>query len=452
MKLRVLVLLGSTCLLGCPGEETCAPYELNEELDRCVCPGTTIPPDEDGSCPSDAGVDAHADVHMDVPQDSGDTSDVGTDTEPLDAPVDARPPCDSATTLCGVEQLCSGGAYNCARLDSRRVACWGDNRYGIVGSRSTLGDVVTTPTQIVSISGAAILADELYCGDTHVCLRNGQDILCWGNSFGGQVGNGTTDAVNEIPSFVLNRPAETLTSVFIAFDGTCATFDDGTTWCWGSNRGQQLGAGPTTGPQPQMVRAPELDGADEITGGTDHICHRRGSSLRCAGWNSEGQLGDGTNDSSPVTVAVDVLGGATRVFGGGLSTCAIGTDNRVYCWGWAVTGNRNIPTVVAVPEGATQLRVSYYHVCAMVDGRPWCWGTNTSGQLGDGTASPRDAPVLVSVVDPSEVVDISIGWDHSCALMTNGSVRCWGDGERGALGNGRDVDSLSAVQVVARPR
>lgn len=438
MKLAVV---GSICVLWACRSVTCGDLELNEELDRCVCPGTVLPPSDDGVCPdmSDAGMDAATDVPLDIGLDT--SRDAPADVAESDS-NDAGPPCDRTTTLCEVQQLCGGGAYNCVRLTSGEVWCWGDNRDGVVGPE-TLGEVVSTPTRIVASSGSPLVASELICGDTHVCVQASDDVLCWGDSFLGQVGNGTTNLINSTPAFVMNRPAATLTTVWNIFAGSCAQFDDGSTHCWGNNRSSQLGAGPPAEPLLQMTRAPEFDGADEITGGYDHACERTGTAVRCAGRNTDGELGNGTNDQSLVTVAVDLE--SDTVVAGGNTTCAL-SDSRVHCWG-SIQG-ANTPQLVAVPEGTRVLRVGLNHACAIGD-ELWCWGSNASAQLGDRTDDPRSMPVLVSAVDPSDVVDVTLGWDHTCALLTDGSVRCWGNGERGELGNGAAMDSLSAVRVIA---
>ncbi len=449
-----LFTIGTLCLLwGCQSATCGDELELNEDLDRCVCPGTTTPPRDDGGCAVlDAGTDAPSDAGVDA-EDA--PTDAAADVAP-DIPLDVPPTCDSATTLCGVTSLCGGGAYNCALLESGQVYCWGDNRDGLVGPIEDLGETVSVPTRIRAISGSPLIVDELSCGDTHVCARTADDVLCWGDGLAGQIGNGATDEVNDTPSFVLNRPALETVRLHDANQGTCAAFGDGTKWCWGGNNQRQLGAGPPAGILREMTRAPELDTADEIAGGYDFICQRRGSEVRCAGANTEGQLGDGTNDPSPVTVRVDIE--ASAIGSGGFATCAIAGD-EVRCWGANFNGqlgsgpgaSSNAPVAVAIPEGATDLFAGLNHVCARVAEQLWCWGENDNGQLGDGSDTERVGPVLVSAVEAEEITHLTLGWEHTCGLLINGSVVCWGKGERGELGNGSTLDSTSAVRVVAPP-
>jgi alpha-tubulin suppressor-like RCC1 family protein len=100
-------------------------------------------------------------------------------------------------------------------------------------------------------------------------------------------------------------------------------------------------------------------------------------------------------------------------------------------------------------QGVTVARISAtnaLHTCAVsTAGRVWCWGFNASGQLGDGTTTTRDAPVLVAGITGATAVATSRS--TTCALVTGGAVRCWGRGTSGQLGNGASADSLTPVAV-----
>ena len=103
---------------------------------------------------------------------------------------------------------------------------------------------------------------------------------------------------------------------------------------------------------------------------------------------------------------------------------------------------------MGIPLGAQAIHSGRHHHCATYDDAIWCWGRNEFCTLGDGTTLARDAPVAVVVVDPERATSMALGWDHSCAVLENGGVLCWGQGTEGQLGNGGLGNSTTATVVV----
>jgi len=153
---------------------------------------------------------------------------------------------------------------------------------------------------------------------------------------------------------------------------------------------------------------------------------------------------------------------ATAVSVGFTDACALTSDGRVQCWGYNYYGNlgngtnnnSSTPVVVSGISGATAISSGTYHNCAVGAGTAKCWGWNSSGQLGDGTKTDSSVPVTVSGLS-SGVISVSAGGFFSCALMSTGTVKCWGYGVFGELGTGTsagynwvnvpvDVTSLSS--------
>ena len=165
--------------------------------------------------------------------------------------------------------------------------------------------------------------------------------------------------------------------------------------------------------------------------------------------------------------AVDTtLADVADVTTGAEFSCARLGNGQVRCWGYGAlhqlgnggTTDSSVPVVVSDPAGSgpltgvTQLSSGTNHSCAVVSGgQVRCWGDNDQGQLGDGTTTPRSRPVTVSndagTGALTGVTAVAAGEEHSCALKSNGQVRCWGDNSTGQLGDGTTTDRLRPVTV-----
>jgi alpha-tubulin suppressor-like RCC1 family protein len=173
------------------------------------------------------------------------------------------------------------------------------------------------------------------------------------------------------------------------------------------------------------------------------------ASVYCWGDGARGQLGDGTRDSSLAPVPVQALPATpSAVAVGGSEACALLTDGRVACWGSNGAGREMLrPTLVPSLRGASAIAVGIANACAVVAGGAVdCWGSNSNGQLGDGKATAASArPVRVIGVKTARA--LAAGLAHTCALLLNGNVDCWGANTNGELGNGQLADSNVPVPV-----
>lgn len=248
---------------------------------------------------------------------------------------------------------------------------------------------------------------------------------------------------------------------------------DGRVRCWGANDVGQLGLGntdPVSVSQKPSASAPvDLGGRTvALAAGGAHTCALLESgAVRCWGWNVHGQLGLGNtqpigDNEKPSAVAPVSLGAtATAISAGPGHSCAVLAGGAVRCWGHNLHGELGLghtrdvsstlePAAVepirlggaAVQISSGGLVLGEGHSCAvMANGQVRCWGYNNAGQLGYGHklwVGDDEHPESVEPVrlDSEAAVAIAAGGDHSCAALASGALRCWGSGATGALGNG----------------
>ena len=250
------------------------------------------------------------------------------------------------------------------------------------------------------------------------------------------------------------------TDVSAGMGHTCAVTTAGGVKCWGSGTDGRLGTGNTTS-YSYPVDVVGLSSVKAVAGSYDHTCALTTSGgVKCWGANDLGQLGNGNNTDSPTPVNVIGLGNGVVAISAGRGqnnghTCALMDDGRVKCWGSNSAGqlgdgtktDRNTPVYVDGLTRVAQISAGNTHTCSVTEaGVAQCWGSNSSGRLGDGTSKASLTPVDV-VGMPSGVAMISAGRDHSCAVTNAGAAYCWGRGSYGQLGNGETLGSLLPAGV-----
>ena len=249
-------------------------------------------------------------------------------------------------------------------------------------------------------------------------------------------------------------------------DHVCALIDPSTVRCWGRGWEGQLGRGyPATigDDEPGLAQGIDLGGvATQLAAGDEHACAVMDTGgLRCWGNGGNGRLGYGNEDTigddEHPSAAGDIpLDGAViQVAAGSRHTCALMADGAVRCWGNGSDGRLGYgnehPIGVDEPVSAAgevdvggqveQLVAGASHTCALLDnGKVRCWGNGEHGRLGYGNTScigDDEPPSAAGDIDMGgTVVELAAGGSHTCARLDTGAVRCWGQGSSGRLGQG----------------
>jgi len=372
-------------------------------------------------------------------------------TPPVLIPVMNTP--EALPPLLNIAAITAGYAHTCALTSGGGVKCWGRNDYG------QLGDGTTTERHTpVNVSGLASGVSAIATGMYHTCaLTSGGGVKCWGDNEDGQLGDGTT--TDRHTPVNVSGLASGVSAIAGGYEHTCALTSGGGAKCWGRNYWGQLGDGTTTDRHTPVNVSGLASGVSGIAGGYEHTCAlTSGGGVKCWGWNSSGQLGDGTTTDHHTPVNVSGLAsGVSAITAGGLHTCARTAGGGVKCWGNneygqmgdGTTTTRLTPVSVSgLASGVSAIDAGDSHTCARTaSGGVKCWGYNFDGELGDGTTIDRHTPVNVSGLASGVSAIASGGW-HTCALTSGSGVKCWGANWFGQLGDGTTTQRLTPVDVV----
>ena len=326
-------------------------------------------------------------------------------------------------------QISARGNHACALGSNSKAYCWGDGQHGKLGNGG-FGERYSPVAVHQGEIPAGVTLIQIITGSNNTCaLGSNSKAYCWGNGDYGVIGNGVINnysfpvAVHqgEIPTGI------TLMQISIGENHICALGSDGKAYCWGKNDNGQLGNNnATVAYTPVAVHQGQIPAGVSLT-----------------------QIATGYNH-----------------------TCALGSDAKVYCWGLGSHGQlgnnahgvvSNTPVAVhqgEIPAGVTLTQISsgWYHTCALgTDKRIYCWGYNGLGQLGNNTgdgstSNMRLVPVAVHQGEiPAGVTmkHVSSGSYFTCALSTKDAVYCWGDnGVVGRLGNNTTTEYVSTPVAV----
>lgn len=363
--------------------------------------------------------------------------------------------------------LVAGAAHACAMTASGDVSCWGRNDVGQLGYGHTdaIGDDEPAATHgVVDVGGPVV---SLTAGQRHTCaILDKGSIRCWG--YGGDLalgnGNGKDYTVgdDETPADMYDAIIYS-NSPFVQLAAgdhhTCMRTEEGSIKCWGDSPEGALGYGYATQTGGWLGNVPIGEDASFLVAGAEHTCAVvEGGLVRCwgeakaLGYGGDNNIGD---DEAPSEFpALSVGAPVTQLAAGDRHTCALTTAGTVHCWGLGHGGvlgygstqsvdSATLAGVVNVGGVAVQVAAGQSHTCALLlDGSVRCWGDGTSGALGYGNThdiGDNEAPATAGAVElPEPVTQIVAGTEFTCALLASGAVQCWGSGLDGRLGYGHD--------------
>lgn len=388
--------------------------------------------------------------------------------------------------------------HGCVLRSDGTLGCWGGNEVGQLGTGTQFSSMDIARAQLPSGRAANVVA----LGTHHACAMAVDGLYCWGSNQFGQLGAAASDRCMldgtsiECARTPIKVMAPTLIVGLAAGEGhTCALLENGQVFCWGSNQYGQLGKGVATEMsihEPTQVRMGSgvLDDVMAITAGRQHTCAlRRDGGVLCWGRNDRGQLGsapmmvegcagqcgvramgvtDLTGDlSSHTDAGTEPDDADAAVMADGMGAMDVPTPPPPMDGGAGTDAPAAMdarmdavsPRDTGVPNALRALEITAgdYFTCARVnDGTIRCWGSNTNGELGDGRTGNGSARPVVVVAGPGADSSnplqrariVRAGANNACAALSDGTVRCWGGNQTGALGTGSLAPAFGPVQVL----
>ena len=305
-------------------------------------------------------------------------------------------------------------------------------------------------------------------GYDHSCMiQANHSLICWGAGGSGRLGHGSSTS-SAAPVYA-NLPAnETPVEIGAGWWHTCGLMESGKIYCWGGGGFGQMGNGQTQDNNYEMkqVSLPFGRTGKTIAVGEHHVCTiADNDEVYCWGNNEQGAVGaSGYQDAEATPVHVDLPGTvyAISIGAGNEHTCVAVNTGRAYCWGENWNGqlghggsewNSYTPVMVNIPgnRDAVSIAAGGWHSCAVLDnGKVMCWGSDWWGQLGDGGSSEDEFnPVYVSM-GSNTARAIVTGWETSCMILDSGETQCWGKNNKGEVGTGDSgVNEYSTPATVA---
>ncbi|MDG0818060.1 RCC1 domain-containing protein [Bdellovibrio svalbardensis] len=387
-----------------------------------------------------------------------------------------------------LQKIATGSGHTCAILNSGAVKCWGSNSAGQLGYDDTVdrGKTAGDMAALANVNlGAGRTAQAIALGGAFTCaILDTGAVKCWGRNWNGQLGyddfasRGHTAGSMASLATVNIGAGRTAKAISAGNSHVCVILDTNAVKCWGNGGDGQLGndsadSGIGDGAGEMAALGTVNLGAGRTAkmiaaGGISTCAILDNDQVKCWGFNGEGHLGydhyinRGDTPGQMAALGTVNLGAgrtAKAISINETHTCAILDTGAVKCWGasyygetgyedynWrgGASGDMAALTTVFLGAGRTakEIQSGGTHTCAILDNDAVkCWGDNSSGQLGydDTTERGSSAGTMTSLTSINlgsgrSAKNISIGYDFSCALLDNNEAKCWGNNSSGQLG------------------
>ncbi|HVT39358.1 MAG TPA: hypothetical protein VHE78_09955 [Gemmatimonadaceae bacterium] len=360
----------------------------------------------------------------------------------------------AVTGLRGVTAMSAALNHTCAVRAGGAAECWGDNTNNVLGGATSI-----TQSSVPQPVAGGIAFSAISTGTANTCgLATSGTVYCWGSRFDS---DGTTIAISINPSPIqggLSFVAIGVGSASVKLPGqVCGATAGNAAFCMGLNNVGQVGDATTI----TRVAPVAVTGNQTFTvlsaGGSNTCGLTPTGAAFCWGRNNLGELGSGgvsVFEPSPVPVTGGLSFAALAV--GMFHSCALTATGAAYCWGSNSSGQLGNgamsrtpnPSPIAVRGGLTfsKIAAGAAHTCGLTpSGVGYCWGSNAFGGLGDGTQTSRAGPVAIA--GGLVFAGITAGTEHSCAWTQAGAAYCWGNNATGQVGDGTSTYSLTPVLI-----
>lgn len=374
-----------------------------------------------------------------------------------------------------IDSVHAGDVHACALLstgsdvfggEEKRPRCWGGNPH------DQLAQVASPePGELWWYANWDDETGFFQLGAAHACVFDlddpdeGVELECWGNNEGGQLGLGPDETIGGIVSSVQAEPDVTVTGLALGGLHGCFGSAEGVS-CFGDERWGQLGAPDADCCEPMPIPAERLGDVPfervDLSAGTRHSCalvreeDAAAGAVFCWGDDSFGQLGHGELGTTALPPALVEGLEATAIAAGPHHSCAVDMAGDVWCWGRNERGelgagdaSRAEPAPVALDDVALvfaggESGLSFggeldtvtpgaAHSCAIDrEGRAFCWGDNSAGQLGLPAGAIEREPVATH--PELRFRDLALGGRFTCGVTTAEELLCWGNNSLGQLG------------------
>ena len=356
------------------------------------------------------------------------------------------------------KQVSAGVSHIAAIKTDGTLWTWGNNASGQLGDSTQ-----TSRSQPVQTIAPGTDWKQVACGQLFTAaIKTDGTLWTWGSNPFGQLGDSTQTS--------RSSPVQTITGgttwqqVACGQSFTAATKTDGTLWTWGFNGTGQLGDSTQASRSSPVQTIALGTNWKQVSAGSIHtVAVQADGTLWTWGRNNLGQLGDSTQTDRSIPIQT-IVGGTNwnQVACGGNFTSAITKDGTLWTWGdnvWGQLGdssnNSTVPArsfpvqTIAFGTNWQQVACGQNFTSAIKnDGTLWTWGLNSSGQLGDNTATSKSSPIQ-TLASSNNWQQVSMGYNFTSAIKTDGTLWTWGLNSNGKLGDSTTTSRSQPVQTIA---